>query len=96
MNRIKIQKTLYIANGERAVIGRDAAHRCFLGISNGGTEVGAFLFVQIDRVTLLELERGTADARTALRDRCAGIVVRPAQRWLNSAILSTLVGTLGA
>ena len=33
-----------------------------------------FVFIEIDRVTELELERGTVDLYTVMTDRCAGMV----------------------
>ena len=35
---------------------------------------GEFVFIEIDRVTELELERGTVDLCTVMTDRCAGMV----------------------
>jgi hypothetical protein len=69
MHGIKIQGTLDRVNGEHAVMANDTAHHYFVGVSDG---LGAFLFVEIDCVTRLELERGALDASTALRERCAG------------------------
>jgi hypothetical protein len=71
MHGVKIQGLLDRVNGAHAVIANDVAHRRFVGVSDG---LGAFLLVEIDRVTRLELERGTLDASTAMRERCAGKV----------------------
>ena len=80
MHPITIQRTLLQHHGERVVIAKDSEERSFVGMSHDEGEAGAFVFVQIDRVTMLELERGTVDPHTAAGERCAGVVVRPA-RW---------------
>lgn len=77
MQAIRIEKTLHRGVGEHVVIAQDPANRCYVGVSNGPGEPGDFMFVEIDRVTLLELERGTTDAATVMRDRCAGVVLLP-------------------
>jgi hypothetical protein len=77
MQAIRIEKTLHHGADEHVVIAQDPAQRCYVGVSSGQGGPGDFMFVEIDRVTLLELERGTTDATTVMRDRCAGIVVLP-------------------
>lgn len=77
MPSITIQKTLRRGSGGDVVIANDSANRCFMGLGSGQGGAGGFHFVEIDRVTLIELERGTTDAVTVMRDRCAGIVVLP-------------------
>ena len=73
MHAITIQETLLKCAEGRVVLARDADQRPMLGVS---AEAGdAPKFVQIDRVTMLELERGQVDVRTAMTQRCAGIVV---------------------
>ena len=74
MNTITIQRTLLQCGEGRVVLASDADHRPLVGLSVEGR--GAVnRFVQIDRVTLLELERGTIDLHTAMSERCAGIAL---------------------
>lgn len=74
MHAITIQETLLNCPEGRVVLARDAEQRQLLGVSPSD-EADAPQFVQIDRVTMLELERGLVDLRTAMTQRCAGIVV---------------------
>jgi hypothetical protein len=68
---ITIQETLLDCDDGRVVLACDAHHGAMLGVSprDGGP------FVQIDRVTMLELQRGMVDLPTVLRERCAGFVI---------------------
>ena len=75
MNAITIQETLLECGDARVVLANDEAHRPVVGISMPGADAGHARFVQIDRVTMLELERGTVDLPTVLSDRCAGIAL---------------------
>jgi len=70
MSPITIQTTLLDCGDGRVVIANDAAERTMVGVSTDGAS-----FMQIDRVTMLELERGAIDLRTVLAERCAGIAV---------------------
>ena len=72
MTAITIQQTLLQCDDGEVVLAHDDEQRLLLGVSprEGGT------FVQIDRVTMLELERGTVDLHTVMTQRCAGIVIR--------------------
>ena len=70
MSAITIEETLLSCVDGRLVVASDAQHRSMLGVSPGDGR-----FVQIDRVTLLELQRGLVDLRTVVAERCAGIVV---------------------
>ena len=72
MNAITIQQTLLECGNARVVLANDAELRPVVGLSCGGDEGP---FVQIDRVTLLELERGTVDTRTVMTERCAGLAL---------------------
>ncbi|WP_280156288.1 hypothetical protein [Piscinibacter sp. XHJ-5] len=72
MHAITIQATLLNCPEGRVVLARDADQRPMFGVSVTGQ---APKFVQIDRVTMLELERGQVDVRTAMTQRCAGIVI---------------------
>jgi hypothetical protein len=69
MPRITIQETLRNGEDGRVVLACDADQRSMLGVSQAGS------FVQIDRVTMLELQRGMVDMHTAMTERCAGIAV---------------------
>lgn len=71
MNALTIQKTLLDCGDARVVVASDREHRSMLGLSRDDGAV----FVQIDRVTMLELERGTVDTHTVMADRCAGVVI---------------------
>ena len=68
---ITIQETLLNFGDGRVVVACDADHGAMLGVSprDGGS------FVQIDRVTMLELQRGVVDMHTVMTERCAGVVV---------------------
>jgi hypothetical protein len=75
MNPITIQQTLLDCGGEaRVVLANDAASRPVVGLSVQASDHPE-VFVQIDRVTMLELERGTIDLNTVLSERCAGLAV---------------------
>ena len=75
MNAITIQQTLLDCGDARVVLANDAACRPVLGVSLAARDAGQPVFVQIDRVTMLELERGIVDLRTVLSERCAGIAL---------------------
>lgn len=76
MDAITIQQTLLECGAARVVLANDAASRPVVGVSvEAADSDGHPVFVQIDRVTMLELERGTIDLPTVLADRCAGITV---------------------
>lgn len=70
MPPITIQKTLAHYREGRVVIANDAQRRAFVGAS---LDDEGFVFVQIDRVTMLELERGDVDVRTVLAERGVGL-----------------------
>ena len=76
MQPTAIQQTLRHAGDEHIVISTDAQRRAFLGVSQGRAEADDFLFIQIDRVTMLELQRGLVDVPTVVQQRCAGLVAR--------------------
>lgn len=73
MNVITIQETLLDCGRAQVVLANDAGHRTLMGLSCRGDS--GPLFVQIDRVTMLELQRGTVDVGSVLADRCAGLAV---------------------
>ncbi len=72
---ITIRETLLKLEEGCVVLADDAAQRPVFGISPQDEHPGAPAFVQIDRVTMLELERGQVDVHTAMKERCAGIIV---------------------
>ena len=51
------------------VLARDAQDRMLVGVAMVRGEPGRFALVHIDRVTALELERGTVDLFTVLDER---------------------------
>ena len=67
MSAITIQQTLLDCGQARMVLAADSDHRPVVGVMRSGD------FLQIDRVTMLELERGAIDVRTVFEDRCAGL-----------------------
>jgi len=71
MNAITIQQTLLDCGNARVVLANDAELRPVVGLSCDDAD--GETFVQIDRVTMLELERGTVDTRTVIAERCAGL-----------------------
>ena len=75
MNVITIQQTLLECSAHaHVVLASDEDSRPVLGVSLAYADRPP-AFVQIDRVTMLELERGTVDVKTVFADRCAGIAV---------------------
>lgn len=97
MHVITVSRSLSDRNAEpRVVLGTDAAQRAFVGVSRGEPpEVRAFVFVQVDRVTAAELERGTVDLRTLTEERCCGLVVRACGEGLPNEVMTGVVVNLG-
>jgi hypothetical protein len=56
------------------IIATDASQRLFAGLGTQPNENENFVFIEIDRVTLLELERGSLDLYTVMTERCIGMV----------------------
>lgn len=72
-----IQETLLECGGDaRVVLACDEASRPVVGLSVDAGADDNCVFVQIDRVTMLELERGAVDWPTVLAERCAGVKMR--------------------
>ncbi len=46
----------------------------FVGVPADGNPTGSFLFVEIDRVTELELERGEVSLYTIIAERSVGLI----------------------
>ena len=71
---ITLEQELPHTAGLPVFIARDEQRRSFVGVRRRHDDGERFLFVQIDRVTQLELERGQVDLHTVIDERCAGIV----------------------
>jgi len=91
MHPITIQATLPQRGDALVVTANDAERRSFVGVGRSGREGGGFVFVQVDRVTLLELERGMVDGRTVMAERCAGIVVEATGRGVPQEVMRGVV-----
>ena len=74
MDQLVIEQTLSHYVDMKAVIARDAEHRSFMGVPVDGNDDRALLFVEIDRVTVLELERGEVELQTVITQRGIGLV----------------------
>jgi hypothetical protein len=98
MHVIRVQHSLSSGKAEpRVVLGTDSAQRAFVGVSRGEPpEVRAFVFVQVDRVTAAELERGRVDLRTLMEERCCGLVVRACGEGDPDEVMTGVVVDLGA
>ncbi|HEY2926287.1 hypothetical protein [Piscinibacter sp.] len=90
MHSITIQTTLAQHGDTRVVTANDAERRSFVGVAPSGRD-GGFVFVQVDRVTLLELERGMVDGRTVMAERCAGIVVEATGQGMPQEVMRGVV-----
>ena len=72
MNLLTIRQTLTNHRGVNVVLAGDSRGRNLMGVVAKDTRQGAFLFVEIDRVTRLELERGQVDLDTVIKERGMG------------------------
>jgi hypothetical protein len=79
MHQVCIQQTI-CHDDVSIVLAADDEQRSFVGFSTGDDEESPFLFVQVDRVTLQELESGTIDVYTVVTERCAGMVFETTAR----------------
>jgi hypothetical protein len=79
MHQVSIQQTIS-QDDVSVVVAADEEQRSFVGFSTGEHEESPFLFVQVDRVTLQELESGTIDVYTVITERCAGMVFETTAR----------------
>jgi hypothetical protein len=79
MHQVSIQQTISHDN-VNIVVAADDEQRSFVGFGTGEHEESPFLFVQVDRVTLQELESGTIDVYTVITERCAGMVFETTAR----------------
>jgi len=73
MNAITIQETLLDCGRAQVVLANDADQRMLMGVSC--RDASGPLFVEIDRVTMLELQRGVVDVGRVIAERCAGLAV---------------------
>jgi hypothetical protein len=97
MHVITVQHSLSGNAEPRVVLGTDSAHRAFVGVSRGEPpELRAFVFVQVDRACAAELERGSADLRTLMEERCCGLVVRACGEGEPDEVMTGVVVDLGA
>jgi ferric-dicitrate binding protein FerR (iron transport regulator) len=80
MQPITIQKTLVDCGDACVVLATDSEQRFHVGASHGQSDEADFVFVRIDRVTMLELERGAVDLSTAMAKRRAGTVVKASDK----------------
>src|SRR5438105_435209 len=76
MHKVSVQATLTHYGDVDVVIASDEQHRSFMGVPLEGrnAESGSFLFIEIDRVTVLELARGDVDLYTVMTERPIGLV----------------------
>lgn len=74
MHPITIEQTL-AHGGTHLVFGTDAQRRNFVGFACGEEPGHRFVFVQVDRVTLREIQDGVIDLHTVMSDRCSGLVI---------------------
>jgi hypothetical protein len=73
MHRVNVQATLSHYSDAKVVIASDDEQRSFMGVQLDRGEDGAFLFIEIDRRTVLELLRGEIDLQTAVTERGIGL-----------------------
>lgn len=58
----------------RVALATDATNRLFAGIGTDARDSTLVVLVEIDRVTMLELQRGTVGLYAVLAERCVGTV----------------------
>lgn len=97
MHPLTVSKALGQHEQALVVTAVDAAQRAFVGVGRGQGEAHEFVFTQVDRVTLLELDRGLLDLRTLMQERCSGIVVQASghgelDEVMQGAVVETLHG----
>ena len=71
MNTLTIHQALSNYDGVNVVLAGDGHGRSFMGVVVDETRDGAFLFVEIDRVTWLELGRGQVDLQPVMTERAS-------------------------
>src|SRR5436190_490514 len=73
MHPVIVEKCIAHYGDVRVLIAHDPDQRSFVGVGNRGNEGDEFVFVQVDRVTMLEVERGMVDLYTLIAERCVGM-----------------------
>lgn len=71
MHPVTIERTLACGDTQ-LMLASDDKRRSFVGFSAQNDE--RFVFLQVDRVTLRELEEGSVDLTALQAERCAGLV----------------------
>jgi len=79
VHQLSIQQTLS-QNDVSIIVASDAQQRSFVGFNTSDDADSPVLFVQVDRVTLQELESGAVDVYTVITERCAGMVFEATAR----------------
>ncbi|MEW6705401.1 MAG: hypothetical protein AB1430_11160 [Pseudomonadota bacterium] len=88
MHQVSIRQR--ISQGDVSlVLAADEQHRSFVGFNTGDDADSPVLFVQVDRVTLQELELGVVDVYTVITERCAGMVFEATARQAATMPLAT-------
>ena len=72
MHALTIHHTLPHYGDSLVAIARDHQQRSFMAVTPDRGRDGSLLFVEIDRVTLLELERGEVGLHTVMTEHAAG------------------------
>ena len=72
MHPLTIHRTLTNYGDVEVVIASDSQHRSYMAVAANGDDKDALIFVEIDRVTLLELERGEVPLYTIMTERALG------------------------
>jgi hypothetical protein len=72
MNPLTIHHSLPHFDGVEAAIASDAQHRSYLAVAANSGHTNSLMFVPIDRVTLLELERGEVGLHAVMTERAGG------------------------
>jgi len=76
LHKVTVQATLTHYGDVDVVIASDEDHRSFVGVPlhTNGRASGAFLFIEIDRITVLEMARDEVDLYTVMTERGVGLV----------------------
>ncbi|WP_140629522.1 hypothetical protein [Methylibium rhizosphaerae] len=74
---LTVRQTLHNDGRSIIVTAVDPDQREFVGVArrHGEAQDHDFVFMQVDRVTLMEYDRGLVDLRTVMDQRCSGMVV---------------------
>lgn len=88
MHQLSIEHRLAHYGDVSVVLARDARRRYFMGVPAGRGDDRTHLFVEIDRVTWLELERGQVPLYTVMAERGIGLVVESKDCEVEEGLLS--------